>query len=66
MKKWMQKIKKMPLQPSAIFSYPCQISQSAFFPSETASVLKAREWPRGWQMPGLRAAQTLQMPHPRD
>ena len=27
---------------------------------------KAREWPRGWQMPGPRAAQNLQMPHPRD
>ena len=27
---------------------------------------KAREWPRGWQMPGPRAAQNLQMPHPRE
>ena len=24
---------------------------------------KAREWPRGWQMPGPRAVQNLQMPH---
>ena len=23
-----------------------------------------RDWPRGWQMPGPRAAQNLQMPHP--
>ena len=23
---------------------------------------KAREWPRGWQMPGPRAVQNLQMP----
>ena len=27
---------------------------------------KAREWPRGWQMPGPQAAQNLQMPQPRD
>ena len=27
---------------------------------------KAREWPRGLQMPGPWAAQKLQMPHPRD
>ena len=27
---------------------------------------KAQEWPRGWQMPGPRAAQNLQMSHPRD
>ena len=27
---------------------------------------KARGWPRGSQMPGARAAQNLQMPHPRD
>ena len=27
---------------------------------------KAREWPWGWQMPGPRAVQNLQMPHPRD
>ena len=27
--------------------------------------LKAREWPRGLQMPGPWAAQNLQMPHPR-
>ena len=27
---------------------------------------KAREWPGGWQMPGARAVQNLQMPHPRD
>ena len=26
---------------------------------------KAREWPGGWQMPGPRAVQNLQMPHPR-
>ena len=25
---------------------------------------KARAWPRAWQMPGPRAAQNLQMPHP--
>ena len=25
---------------------------------------KARGWPWGWQMPGPRAAQNLQMPHP--
>ena len=25
-------------------------------------MLKARGWPRGWQMPGSRAAQNLQMP----
>ena len=25
-----------------------------------------RKWPRGWQMPGPRAVQNLQMPHPRD
>ena len=25
---------------------------------------KAREWPGGWQMPGPRAVQNLQMPHP--
>ena len=30
------------------------------------SVSKAREWPRGWEMPGPRAVQNLQMPHPRD
>ena len=29
-------------------------------------VSKAREWPRGWQMPGPQAAQNLQMPQPRD
>ena len=28
-------------------------------------MLKAREWPRGLQMPGPWAAQNLQMPHPR-
>ena len=49
------------------------MSQSAFFPSkilcvvifwyETACVSKAKEWPRGWQMPGPRAAQNLLMPH---
>ena len=27
---------------------------------------KAWEWPRGWQMPGPRAAQNLQMPHSQD
>ena len=27
---------------------------------------KARGWPRGWQMPGPRAVQNLQIPHPRD
>ena len=27
---------------------------------------KAREWPRGWQMPGPRAVQNLQMPRPRN
>ena len=27
---------------------------------------KAREWPRGWQMPGPWAVQNFQMPHPRD
>ena len=27
---------------------------------------KAQEWPRGWQMPGPRAVQNLQMPHPLD
>ena len=27
---------------------------------------KAQEWPRGWQMPSPRAAQNLQMSHPRD
>ena len=26
---------------------------------------KAREWPGGWQMPGPRAVENLQMPHPR-
>ena len=25
---------------------------------------KAREWPRGWQMPGPRGVQNLQLPHP--
>ena len=25
---------------------------------------KARDWPGGWQMPGARAVQHLQMPHP--
>ena len=25
---------------------------------------KAREWSRGWQMPGPRAGQNLQTPHP--
>ena len=25
---------------------------------------KARDWPGGWQMPGPRAVQHLQMPHP--
>ena len=29
-------------------------------------VLKAREWPQGWQMPRPQAVQNLQMPHPRD
>ena len=29
-------------------------------------VSKARGWPRSWQMPGPRAVQDLQMPHPRD
>ena len=33
---------------------------------QTACVLKAWDWPRGWQMPGPRAVQNLQMPHPRD
>ena len=27
---------------------------------------KAREWPWGWQIPGPRAVQILEMPHPRD
>ena len=27
---------------------------------------KARGWPRGWQMPGPRAMQNLQISHPRD
>ena len=27
---------------------------------------KAREWPGSWQMPGPRAVQNLQMPHPRE
>ena len=40
--------------------------QSAFFPVKTACLSKAWEWPRGWQMPGPRAVQNLQMPHPRD
>ena len=76
MKKCMQKIKNMPLQPSSIYSCPWQMSKSAFFPSkilrvvifwwETAYVSKAREWFRSWQMPGPRVAQNLQMPHPRD
>ena len=25
---------------------------------------KAQEWPQGWQMPGPRAVQNLQIPHP--
>ena len=29
-------------------------------------MLKARDWPGGWQMLGPRAVQHLQMPHPRD
>ena len=24
---------------------------------------KAQEWPRGWQMPGPRGVQNLQLPH---
>ena len=27
-------------------------------------MLKAQEWPWGWQMPGPQAVQNLQMPHP--
>ena len=33
---------------------------------ETACLLKARVWPRGWQIPGPRAAKNLLMPHPWD
>ena len=72
----MHKIENMPLQTSSIFSRHWQMSQSACFSSkilyvvifwqEAACVLKARGLPRGWQMPGPRAAQNLQMPHPRD
>ena len=32
------------------------------FWQETACVSKAREWPRGWQMPSPRAVQNLQIP----
>ena len=69
-------MENMPLQTSSIFSRPWQMSQSACFSSkilcvvivwwETASVSKTRGWPLGWQMPGPRAVQDLQMPHPRD
>ena len=76
MKKSMHKIENMPLQLSLIYSCPWQMSQSAFFPvkpsvllysdRKTECVSKAREWPRGWQIPGPRAVQNLQMPHPWD
>ena len=76
MKKCINAIENMPLQRSSIYSCPWQVSQSAFFSSktlcviifwqETACVSKARLWPRGWQMPGPRAVQNLQLPHPRD
>ena len=69
MKKCMHKIENMPLQPSSIFAI-CFFSSKTLcvviFREETACMWKAWEWPRGWQMPGPRAVQNLQMPDPRD
>ena len=45
---------------SACFS--SKILYVVIFWQEAACVLKARGLPRGWQMPGPRAAQNLQMP----
>ena len=49
-----------------IFFFFSEIFCEVIFLKETACLLKARGWPRSWQMSGPWAAQNLQMPYPRN